>query len=169
MIEHAWYAWPMGFDVWHWWTLSAGLIILEMLLPGVFLLWVGIAAGLVAVLVSIMPTLAWDMQIFAFAIFSLGAIILQQAWISHHPIQSDSPTLNRRGASYIGRIFVLDAPIVNGIGKLNVDDTIWKVRGDDCAAGTKVVITGIDVTVLVVKCHVALPPENETVNLSPKL
>jgi len=59
--------------------------------------------------------------------------------------------LNRRGASYVGRTFTLKEPIVDGNGLLHVDDSRWKVEGDDMPAGTKVKVTAIDGTVLKVE------------------
>lgn len=49
--------------------------------------------------------------------------------------------LNRRGAQYLGRVFVLDDPIANGRGKLRVDDTTWVIEGPDLPAGTKIKVT----------------------------
>ena len=66
------------------------------------------------------------------------------------PIETDRPLLNQRGAQYVGRQFHLDEPIVNGHGKIKVDDSIWKVHGPDCPEGARVTVTGVDGTVLVV-------------------
>jgi len=49
------------------------------------------------------------------------------------------------------RVFTLDAPIVNGIGKLNIGDTTWKVVGEDLPAQARVRVTGVDGTVLTVE------------------
>jgi hypothetical protein len=51
---------------------------------------------------------------------------------------TDSPLLNRRAESYVGRIFTLDNPIVDGVGRVRIDDTIWRVTGPDSAAGSRV-------------------------------
>ena len=59
--------------------------------------------------------------------------------------------MNRRGEQYIGRNFTLEHPIVNGVGKIQVDDSIWKIRGEDCAVGTRVRVTGVDGTIMLVE------------------
>lgn len=64
---------------------------------------------------------------------------------------TDVPALNRRGEQYIGRVFTLTEPIVNGVGKVKVDDTTWKVNGDDMEAGAKVRVVAIDGTVFKVE------------------
>jgi membrane protein implicated in regulation of membrane protease activity len=48
----------------------------------------------------------------------------------------------------VGRTCPLDAPVVNGRGTIRVDDSTWKFSCDDCASGTKVIITGVDGVVL---------------------
>jgi membrane protein implicated in regulation of membrane protease activity len=143
--------WSATINAWDWWAFAGILIILELILPGVFLLWLGIAASLVGILHTIFPNLGWELQVLAFAGFSIAVIFLQHIWLSHYPIATDYPNLNRRGQQYVGRVFILDTPIVNGEGKIHVDDTIWKVRGADCEIGTKVVIVGVDSTILLAK------------------
>jgi inner membrane protein len=133
---------------WHWFILAALLILLEVFAPGAFMLWIGIAAGVVGVVLYFVPALTWEYQFILFSIASVGSILAWRDYRQSHPRITDEPTLNRRGAQYIGRVFTLDAPIVNGIGKIRVDDSTWKIEGADCKAGTKVRVTGIENTVL---------------------
>ena len=132
---------------WHWLILAAILIILEVFAPGAFMLWIGIAAGVVGALLYFVPTMTWEYQFIVFSIASVGSIVAWRSYRNKHPIITDEPTLNRRGAQYIGRTFTLDAPITNGIGKIRVDDSTWKIEGDDCPAGTKVKVVGLENTV----------------------
>ena len=138
-------------DFWHWWILALALTIAEALLPGTFLLWMGIAALLLGILLWAMPTLSLEIQLALFAILSLVSIAGWRLWQRKHPDESDQPTLNRRGEQYVGRVFVLDAPIENGYGKVRVGDSLWQVQGDDAAAGSRVRVTGVDGVVLVVE------------------
>jgi len=50
--------WQDGLDYWLWWALGLALVIVEMAAPGVFFLWLGIAAGLVGFLVLAWPDLS---------------------------------------------------------------------------------------------------------------
>ena len=136
---------------WHWFILAAILIIVEVFAPGAFMLWIGIAAGIVGVVLYFVPALGWEYQFILFSIAAVGSIVAWRAWRQTHPVLTDEPTLNRRGAQYVGRVFTLDSPIVNGVGKLRVDDSTWKIEGADCPAGTKVRVAGIDNTVLKVE------------------
>jgi membrane protein implicated in regulation of membrane protease activity len=59
--------------------------------------------------------------------------------------------LNVRGAYYIGRVVVVEDPIVNGRGRVRVGDTLWSAAGPDMAAGARAKVTRVDGTVLVVE------------------
>lgn len=136
---------------WDWWLLGFILIILEMLLPGTFMVWLGSAALVVGLLVLLFPTLGWQWQWLLFALLSLASLSLWWAYFRKHTLQSAEPWLNRRGYQYIGRVLTLNAPIVNGQGKVRVDDSIWKIVGADCPAGTRVRVTGVDGVMLEVE------------------
>ena len=133
---------------WHWWILAAVLIILEMFAPGAFLLWLGISAAFVGLIVLALPTLGWEFQLLLFSIFSVINIIIWRRYFAIRASDTDQPTLNRRGEQYVGRTFTLEHPIVNGLGKIRVDDSNWKIEGEDCAAGSKIRITGVEGTLL---------------------
>ncbi|MGM0594599.1 MAG: NfeD family protein [Pseudomonadota bacterium] len=138
-------------DHWSWWILAITLLVLEVFAPGTFFLWLGIAAGVVGLLVLVLPGLGWEFQVVIFAGLSVGSILLWRRYFRQLPGDTDQPALNRRGHQYVGRSFTLDAPIVNGQGKIRVDDTSWKIEGEDCAAGSKVKVTGVDGVVLTVE------------------
>ncbi len=133
---------------WHWWILGVVFIILEIFSPAAFFLWLGIAAGLVGFVLLGIPDLSWEYQLLAFAIFSMVSILLSRRYLDTHPIQTDQPKLNRRGEQYINRVFTLEEPVVDGFGKIRVDDSTWKVEGNDCPVGTKVRVTGVNGVVL---------------------
>jgi membrane protein implicated in regulation of membrane protease activity len=138
-------------NYWHWLVLGVGLIILEVLSQTIFLLLIGISAVVVGLLVLILPSVPWELQVVLFAALSVASIGVWQHYLKKYPTESDQPQLNRRGEQYVGRVFTLDEPIVNGQGKIKVDDSTWKITGDDCSEGTKVQVTGVDGVVLEVK------------------
>jgi hypothetical protein len=136
---------------WHWWVLAAFLIIVEVFAPGTFMLWIGIAAGVVGTVLYFIPSLSWETQFILFSIASVSSVIAWKRYRGSYPEHTDEPTLNRRGSQYIGRVFTLDAPIINGVGKIRVDDSTWKIEGADCPVGARVKVTGIENTVLKVE------------------
>ena len=135
-------------EFWHWWVLAVLLLALEVAAPGTFFLWLAIAAALVGLIVLIVPDLPWQLQVLLFALGGIGAVVAWRAYAKRHPPVSEDPTLNRRGAQYVGQIFHLTEPIRDGRGRMNVDDTMWRVAGPDLPAGAKVRVTGIEGTTL---------------------
>lgn len=129
---------------WHWWVLGLLLLVAEMLLPtGFFLIWIGAAAILVGAVSWLVPALSWEVEMVMFGVLSVASFF---TWKRLRPVNldSDQPTLNRRGHSYVGRTFTLTAPIVNGVGKLHVDDSQWRVSGADAEAGAQVRVVAVD-------------------------
>ena len=139
---------------WHWWVLGVVLVILEVFSPGVFFIWMGVAAGAVGLVMLLFPALGWEYQLLLFALISVASVVLWRLLLVKHPIATDQPRLNRRGEQYIGRTFTLEEPLVNGLGKIRVDDSTWKIEGEDCDAGTRVTVVGVDGVVLKVESRV---------------
>ncbi len=149
-------AWPeVNPEFWHWLVAGLAFVSIEPFVPGTFFLWMGISAGIVGLLVWVVPALGFEAQVLAFALLSIATILVSRRYLKRHPIASDEPLLNRRAEQYVGRVFTLQEPIVNGRGRLRVDDTIWRVEGEDCPAGTAVEVTGVDATLLRVRPRAA--------------
>ncbi len=138
------WGWLTQMDFWQWWVLAVILVVLEVLSPAAFFLWMGIAAGVIGLLLLIKPDIGWETQLLLFTLFSISSIVVWRGWLRKHPTETDRPTLNRRGEQYVGRMFTLDEPVVNGQGKVRVDDSTWKIEGDDCEAGTRIRIVGVE-------------------------
>ena len=136
---------------WHWWVLGLVLVVIEMIAPGFFLLWIGLAAGVTGVILAIAPGLGWQVQFLIFGVLAIGSVVAARSYFRRNPIVSDDATLNRRGAQYIGRIFSLDEAIVNGVGKVKVGDSWWRAEGPDLPAGERVKVVGVDGNMLKVE------------------
>lgn len=140
-------------EYWHWWVFGIGLVILELFVPGAFFMWLGIAASIVGVVLWLIPDMTWQTQWMVFAVLSVLSIVAWRQFASKNPVESDHPTLNRRGEQYVGRIFTLSEPVNDGVGKIKVDDSMWKIAGDDCPAGSKVKVIEADGALLKVEVH----------------
>lgn len=127
----------VSLGAWSWLILGLVLVAAELLAPGVFLLWLGLAALAVGLL-SLVIVWSWQVQIVAFALLSLAAIPLWRRMARHGEPEAGSEFLNRRAEALVGRVFTLDKPIVDGSGTIRVDDTVWRVSGPDCASGSRV-------------------------------
>jgi len=129
---------------WHWWILAGLLLILELTAPAFFFLWLGIAAASVGLILLVFPSIGIETQLILFAIASIVSVVAWRKYRETRPFITDQPNLNRRGHQYIGRTFSLKDPIVNGVGKVTVDDSTWKVKGPDLPAGTHIRVNGVD-------------------------
>ncbi len=137
------------------WIIAGGLLlILEILAPGAFMLWLGLAA-LVVGIVSLLVDWPWQTQFVAFAVLSIAAIPLWRRLAMKVETPTDEPFLNRRAHAFVGRVFTLEKPIVDGFGTLGIGDTVWRISGVDIPAGSRVKVTGVDGATL----HVVRTPE----------
>jgi membrane protein implicated in regulation of membrane protease activity len=135
--------WIVSLGSWNWFILAALLLLLEVIAPGMFLLWLGLTAIVVGVLASAMP-LPWQVQLILFAVFSIALVPVWRHFARKAEKPHDNLFLNRRPEGYVGRVFTLEKPIVDGVGAIRIDDTVWRVSGPDCPAGTKVRVARAD-------------------------
>lgn len=136
---------------WYWLIGGVLLCAAEALVPGMFLLWLGVAAIATGLLmIGINLSFAWSLL--AFGLLSIVAVVIGRKFYGANERESDQPFLNRRADAMVGRTYVLAHPIKGGEGRLIVNDTQWRVRGPDLPEGTKVIVTGVeDSTFLVVE------------------
>ncbi len=140
-----------GLTYWQWGILAIVLVFFEITLPGVIFLWVGIGAGITGIILSIFPEISWEIQFVLFATLSITASIAGRMWVTRNPIQTDHPNLNQRERQHIGRTAPLTDPILNGRGTLQLDGTIWKIKGPDTDAGQTVQVVDTEGTTLIVE------------------
>ena len=138
-------------ESWQWWAAGLILLIIELLAPATFFLWFGIAAFVVGCISWLIPDLSWQIECLLFAIFSIGSLVTYRMYLTRNPIKTDAPTLNRRGEQYVGQIYTLEEPIVNGFGRVKIGDAFWKVKGIDTEQGRRVKVTAVDGIVLQVE------------------
>ncbi|MEO7433615.1 MAG: NfeD family protein [Dokdonella sp.] len=137
-----------------WWLLALVLIGVEMLVPGYFMLWIGIAAGLVGLVMLVVPGMPALVQASLFAVCSIAACLVY--WKYLRPLaeqRNDQPLLNKRGAQMVGQRFVLCDAIVDGRGKVRVGDGTWLAEGPDLPVGSEVEVIRVEGTTLAVKAH----------------
>jgi hypothetical protein len=126
-----------------WAAVALLLFAAETMAPGAFMLWLGLAAAAVFVVVLLfdLPILA---QVALFVVLSFISIQIYRRWFRGRTRASDRPTLNRRADALIGHVVPLERAIVAGQGRVQIADAFWEVRGPDLAAGTPVRIVAVD-------------------------
>jgi inner membrane protein len=126
---------------WSWWVLGMALLAAEIVVPGIFLIWIGLAALIVGAISLVWWESAlwsWQIQFVTFAVLSVIAALAGRKAMAGRGGASDQPLLNRRTESLVGRTGTLAEPIVDGRGRLRIDDTWWVVSGPALPAGTRV-------------------------------
>jgi membrane protein implicated in regulation of membrane protease activity len=131
---------------WNWMVLGFLLLALEIVVPGFFLLWIGIAAlltGALSLQLWDAGFWTWQIQVLVFLALSLLAAFAGKKIMGSRADESDQPLLNRRSAQLVGRTATLSEPISDGRGRLRLDDTLWRITGPDLPAGARVRVVGV--------------------------
>lgn len=146
---------PQDISYWHWLALGVLLMLVEILVPGVVFLWLGIAGVLTGLLLAAVPDLDWQVQLVVFAVLSIASIFLGRRFVAFRQGPTDHPTLNRRGRSMVGTRARLRDATVSGRGRVRIGDTMWALRlaspEDDLPADTEVTVVEVDGVTLVVR------------------
>lgn len=137
------------FGGWSWLILGAVLLMLEILMPGIFMLWVGIGAIITGFVTLLLP-IGIKSQLLIFMGASLISVLLGRKYVMNEE-PSDQPLLNQRTDQLIGKTVTVTSPITGGIGKVKVGDSHWTAKGPDTEKGTRVRVTGIDGNRLIVE------------------
>lgn len=141
-----------------WTWVAVGLLILgiEIMMPSTFLLWPGLSALVVGLITLIIGNEAaiwpWQAQVLVFLILSVMIAVIGKRIMKNKDYnKSENPNLNERGAQLIGQTAILADPIANGMGRIKIGDTTWRVKGDDAKAGAKVTVVDYDAGTLIVE------------------
>ena len=136
--------WLDGLD-YHWVWLAIGLLLAaaEMLVPGVFLIWLAGAAIITGVVAFALP-IGLPAQIVIFAAMAILAVFTGRRYLRENPITSADPMLNKRGAQLVGETALVTTAIDGGTGRIKLGDTEWTAKGDDTKKGTRVRVVGHD-------------------------
>ena len=136
-----------------WWWVGAGALlgILEILLPGIFLIWIAIAAWITAAVVAVVPGMTLAVQLVIFVALAFVTVFAGRLYYARNPVESADPHLNTRTSRLIGQVVIVESAIENGKGRVRVGDGVWNACGPDVPAGTSVRIVAADGTVLTVE------------------
>ena len=113
---------------WHWFALGAVLMILEVFVPGVVFLWLGVAAAITGIVFWTLPDLTLEMQLIVFAVLSVISVIAGRVFAGSREKSGDKPNLDQPGAQHVGAIYMLEETTLNGHGKVRIGDSLWSVE-----------------------------------------
>jgi membrane protein implicated in regulation of membrane protease activity len=135
-------------EFWHWLVLAAAFAVIEIAAPAMVCIWLAAAALGTAVITWIAPGITWEHQALVFAALAIASVAIGRVAFARVRDRSSKLHLNRRAETYVGRTFTLERPIVDGRGRLKVDDTMWLIEGPDLPIGARVQVTGVENTLL---------------------
>lgn len=133
-----------------WLAVAAVLGLAELLVPGVFLIFLAIAAAVVGVALLALPDLPLIAQLGAFATWSVVTVLIGRRWYADYPVEASDPLLNDRAARMVGQTVIVTEAIADGRGRVRVGDGEWPASGPDATPGTRmrvVTVSGGIVTV----------------------
>ena len=136
----------MELGPWNWMLLGFVLLALEILVPGIFLLWIGIAAiltGALSLQLWASDFWSWQVQVLVFLGLALVSAYVGRRVAGADRTTSDQPLLNRRSEQLLGRTATLAEPIREGRGRIQLGDTLWRVSGPDLPVGTRVKVVKV--------------------------
>ena len=126
--------------------LSVGLLLIaaETMAPGLFMIWLGLAALVIFFIVWLFPDLSLLMQVVLFVAFSFVMVGIYFQFFRGKETPSDKPFLNRRGEQLIDQVYALETAIVNGHGRVKIGDAFWTVQGADMPVNSLVRVVAVD-------------------------
>ena len=149
-----------GLDIdpgWLWLIGGVLLLIMEIIAPGFFLVFLG-AAAIATGLFTLLFGLGTAPQLALFALYAVIAVMLGRRFYANRATDSADPLLNDRAGRLVGRVVTVVQPVDDHGGRVRVGDSEWSARGGPAAAGDRVRITGIDGNCLKVEAEHLLPP-----------
>lgn len=136
----------------HWLWLGLGLLLAsaEIMIPGVFLIWLAGAAILTGLVTWLTP-IGLPLQIVLFAVLSIVSLFIGRNYLRQNPIEPADAKMNDRLARAMGETVVVTEVIGPGSGRVKLGDSEWLARGPDAEPGTKMRVSGADGAVLLVE------------------
>ncbi|WP_164931258.1 NfeD family protein [Erythrobacter sp. HKB08] len=126
-----------------WWlVIGLAFAALELVVPGVYLIWLAAAALTTSALTFVLD-LGIAVQVVNFVFLSLIIVYSAKRWLRDRPIESSDPMMNRRGDRLVGEQAVITVAIDGGEGRARLGDSEWIARGADQPVGTRVLIAAV--------------------------
>ncbi|WP_309601627.1 NfeD family protein [Sphingomonas sp.] len=128
---------------WMWAIGGLVLLIAEIVAPGFFLVFLGVAA-IATGLFTLLFDLGLAPQLVLFVIYTALALMIGKRWYAEPDHADQSIKLNDPSKRMIGKIVTVVDPVDDNGGRVKVGDGEWTARGGPAAAGEKVRIIEVD-------------------------
>ncbi len=131
----------------YWLILGLLLVIIELFLWSIFLLWIGVSAITLSIVVYLYPQLSLGIQLVAFVLLSAVTCFVA---IRFFPVRTVDDEISRKAIDHIGK----ECTVVstdNDVIKVKLGESLWFAKGFDMSVGQKVRVTGTDDSTLIVE------------------
>ena len=145
---------------WIWAIGGLVLLIAEIVAPGFFLVFLGVAA-IATGLFTLLFDLSLAPQLVLFVIYTALAVMIGKRWYAEPDHADQSIGLNKPSDRMVGKSVMVVDPIDEHGGRVRVGDGEWSARGGPAAAGARVRVIAVDGNCLLVE-NVALLSEIQT-------
>ena len=135
-----------GIDIdagWLWLIGGVLLLIAEVVAPGFFLIFIGVAAAATG-LFTLLFDLSAASQLALFALYSVIAVLVGRRFYGNRMTDSQDTLLNDRGGRLVGKVVTVVEAVDEHGGRVRVGDSEWSARGGPAAVGERVRIAGVD-------------------------
>jgi len=150
----------MGIDLSAGWLWAIGgllLLIAEIVAPGFFLVFLGVAA-IATGLFTLLFDFGLGPQLALFVVYTALAVMIGKRWYGEPDSDDPSIKLNEPVKRLVGKTVTVVEAVDDHGGRVRVGDGEWSARGGPAAAGERVKVTGIDGNCLTVEPVRPLPP-----------
>ncbi len=141
---------------WLWLIGGVLLLIMEVIAPGFFLVFIG-AAAIATGLFTVLFDLGTTPQLALFALYAVLAVMVGRRFYANRTADSADPLLNDRAGRLVGRLVTVVVDVDDSRGRVRVGDSEWSARGGPAAAGELVRVTGVEGNCLKVEATRTLP------------
>lgn len=143
----------LNFGVWGWMSLGVILMLLELFIPGTFMIWFGFGAVFTGLFVAVFNPLTAGVQILIFTVMSLLSVafgIFAYAKIFGKN-KENAGNLKTGAKRFVGQTFIVSEAIKYGKGKICIGDTVWIAKAsENIEKGSEVLVKDVKGTVLFV-------------------
>jgi len=137
---------------WLWMIGGVLLLTAEIMLPGVFLVWIGIAA-IVTGLFALLFGIGIAGQLGLFALYAVLAVLVGRRVYGVQGEAAQDSLLNDRAAQLVGRRVMVVQTVDEDSGRVRVGDSEWSARGGPAEPGDRVRVTGVEGNCLIVEAE----------------
>jgi len=142
---------------WIWAIAGILLLTAEIIAPGFFLIFIGIAAVLTG-LFTLLFDLSLAPQLILFAIYAVLAVMIGKRWYGEPGGKDERHVINDPASRMIGRTVTVVTDVDDHGGRVRVGDGEWSARGGPATSGERVTVTGVEGNCLIVEPVRTLPP-----------